>query len=350
MGMVGSFTARQVKQYADDSQSFVTDDAARGLFSILRDDVHHAGWGQVVGADAHGWPPIGQCSQTGAYEVIDAVDLACTNRDENNHSDRIRIAYGRTNMAYVQQASSPSLGPCVGSTQIAPPADANHYSMLLISPNDMIFINNNSNPLSQCHFISGQCVEGSVASQGTAIFCEQPGAVYVPNNMGCAYTILGYYHNYSFEPDIGCTKGWKTGWTFAQADVASYYLMPGVGQSRYSLWRRTNTRAFSILDNVSNFHVSYGVDLSVPMDGKLDDCSQCSADDPYPTLLDSAQSWCRDLESLCNLTLSDGTPVTQSTIYNRIVSIHVSFDVFDSDPTLTRSYGATISLKNRLTP
>jgi len=220
----------------------------------------------------------------------------------------------------------------------------------MISPND--FWPPGSIPYGgfMCYIIGGDCVDGSTVPAATIEACSQRDIPIETNTRGCGY-VLPIYWQFRNGSEDGCTKGWKPGYRAARFNSSDYRVAKVDNDNFYSLLRRdfTNRANVVMAKNVSQFQVTYGLDLSDEMDGKLDPCPNCK-DDPYAGLTGQNLSWCRDLNDGCNMKLVSGAPLTQTTKYNRIVAIHVAFKLYDTDPNKMVDYSATINLKSRLTP
>jgi prepilin-type N-terminal cleavage/methylation domain-containing protein len=343
----GAFIGWQMKRYMTTTSSTKLDDRARGLKNALRDEGHQAGFAFSLDANSYGFRPTGDCLPPSAGESDHATDTACSGQDEGTLSDRLRFVYGLTEWPWIKSGSSPSNGPCVGGTQTAPNDGVN--SAIMISPNDLWPPGSSPTTEYLCYIIGGDCVAGSTAPAATIEACASYTYPIETNTRGCAF-VVPIYWQFRNGSGSGCTNGWKPGYRLARFQASDYRMTQNTTDPYYSLLRRDYiSQGVVMAQNISHFQITYGLDLSDEMDGKLDPCPQCT-DDPYAGILGQKLSWCRDLDNGCNMTLVSGAPLTPTTKYNRIVAIHVAFKLFDTDPTKMVDYAATINLKSRLTP
>lgn len=341
--LVGSLTGWQIKRYVDMSQSLILDDTARGALNLLRDDAHRAGYGFVMTSNRDGGVFVGDCQPTTYIEDYPFADLNCSKRDEEGESDRLRLLYGDPQASsYFNSATTPSQGPCQGGTETG------DYNTLMISANDLITANKYIVPFYNCYIVGGQCEDGGAVPAASTVMCVVKSDPYSANVKGCAY-VLNIYYDGRYITANGCTNGWKSGYSLSSLDHGSYLLKPGSKPKQYDLYRaQRNGYGARVAENISQFKVVYGVDLSATADNKLDPCPSC-VDDPMPGLFDTPLSWCRDLVGMCGMTLDDGTPLTPETIYSRIIAVHVSFKLYTNTPEDGKTYHGTFNIKNRIT-
>jgi len=86
-----------------------------------------------------------------------------------------------------------------------------------------------------------------------------------------------------------------------------------------------------VAQGVTRFEVRYAIDTQDTPQGKIGTCPTCT-EDPYGGSLGSTYAWCRDLRSPaeggnCALTTTAFQPITANEMYNRIIAMHVTFDL-----------------------
>lgn len=342
---VGSMIGWQTRSFMAAMSSNKLNDRARGLKNLFRDDGHRAGLGFALDVNAAGWRATGDCLSPNSLQLGEIVEDNCAKRDANGMGDRLQFTYGDpTAWPWVASSSNPSLGPCIGST------DVSNGNTLMISQNDLLPTSQGTLFSQGCYLIAGDCVGDAGAPSATIIVCSAPEYPLGQNVRGCAWAVQTYYEFYGRDSAHGCTSGWMPGFRLLQYAVAAYQMTPDQTGTTFNLVRRNLYREDVIMaTNVNNFIVTYGIDLSDPMDGKLDECDTCT-DDPYQSIVGRTLSWCRDLNSGCGLTTTQGDPISHDSLYNRIIAVHVSFDLFDQDPNAAVTYSTVVSMKNKLTP
>jgi prepilin-type N-terminal cleavage/methylation domain-containing protein len=334
-----SVSARVTKQFLANQRVFVSTDQARSLASFLRTDGQGAAFGFSKNPNASGLYYTGDCDLPTAIQSVGSLTTTCTAVDNNGQSDRLRFATGTAIYSFVENAQVSSLGPC-GSNKTAPLGD-----WIAIPMGAFQFTNGFTKPAVapgqiSAFLIGGDCNEGSPRVAGNDSF-NLYGA-WLPGQDGCGYKARVYYTEYL------CPTGFKPGYTMAPLFANGYSVVKNTKTNKHELqlkYHGSDGGTTVLIENIANFKVAYGLDLSDPPDGKINPCPNC-VDDPYGSTFGGPYSWCRNIEQGCGLTVN-GKALTGAAKYNRIVAVNVSYDLID-DIGRFNHQNVLIAIKNRM--
>ena len=305
---------------------------AQTVIAAIAEAASFCGYGFGHANDAVGVAATGVCLGTNAYNPgwgYAAYQPRCARLDTGGKSDRLRLSYVDPAMYCHLSPAAPTAGPCNGDAS-APDPSLLHVAQPGIGRDTA----QTSFGAGINTFLGGRCQGGGTPSAGTDLIGFDSAAT--GPQRGCHEIRAFNRGTLDGGPNAGmsCPRGYAAGYTQGVAEMREFYsdvdpvsklprlMMAGLMWGQYPA---------VVAVGVTRFEVRYGFDTSEQRDGRVHPCASC-VDDPFSTFLGGPRSWCREVRApgeggACVLRDSNGVLLTTKQLQQRVVAIHVSFDL-----------------------
>lgn len=305
---------------------------AQTIIAAIAEAASFCGYGFGHANDAVGVAATGVCLGAGDYQPgwgYAPYQTRCAKLDINGKNDRLRFSYVDPGMYCYLSPTAPTAGPCNGDVSAPNPA-----LLHVAEPGVQRNTGQTTFGAGINTFLGGRCQGGGSPSAATDLIGFDTDAT-GPQN-GCHEVRAFRRGTLDGGSNVGtsCPQGYAPGYTQGVAEMREFYsdvdpisklprlMMAGLA------WGQ-NPAVVAV--GVTRFEVRYAFDTSEQRNGRLRPCASC-VDDPFANFPGGPRSWCREVRApadggACVLRDETGLALTTTQLQQRVVAIHVSFEL-----------------------